>query len=76
MVKNYFEKRNLSSVDKILSFDFILLFLVFLLGVISLSAMYSSERGIFSYHTQNHLYRFAVFFLFFIVISFFNIRYI
>ena len=74
MVKNYFQKRNLSIGDKILAFDFTLLFLVFLLGVISLFAMYSSERGIFSYHTQSHLYRFTIFFLLFIAISFFNIR--
>ena len=76
MIKNYFQKRNLSIGDKILAFDFALLFLVLLLGVISLFAMYSSERGTFSYHTQNHLYRFSIFFLFFIIISFFNISYI
>ena len=76
MVKNYFQKRNLSIADKILAFDFGLLFLILLLGIISLFAMYSSERGSFSYHTQSHLYRFSVFFLFFILISFFNIRYI
>ena len=35
MVRNYFEKKNLSIADKILAFDFTLLFLVFLLGVIS-----------------------------------------
>jgi len=74
MVKNYFQKKNLNIFDKILAFDFTLLFLVFLLGVISLFAMYSSERGIFSYHTQSHLYRFTIFFLLFIAISFFNIR--
>ena len=76
MIKNYFQKRNLNITDKILAFDFTLLFLVFLLGVISLFAMYSSERGTFSYHTQSHLYRFTIFFLFCIVISFFNIKYI
>ncbi len=76
MVTNYFQKRNLSFSDKLLAFDFSLLFLVLLLGVISLFAMYSSERGSFSYHTQSHLYRFSVFFLFFILISFINIKYI
>ena len=64
MVKNYFQKKNLSIGDKILAFDFALLFLILLLGVISLFAMYSSERGIFSYHTQSHLYRFSIFFYF------------
>ena len=76
MVTNYFQKRNLSISDKIIAFDFVLLFSVLLLGVVSLFAMYSSERGTFSYHTQSHLYRFSIFFLFFIIISFFNIRYI
>jgi len=76
MVKNYFEKRNLSIVDKVIALDFTLIFLIILLGTISLFAMYSSERGIFSYHTQSHLYRFVTFFLFFILISFFNTQYI
>ena len=75
MVKNYFQKKNLSIGDKILAFDFALLFLILLLGVISLFAMYSSERGDFSYHTQSHLYRFSVFFLLFIAISFFKIQF-
>ena len=76
MVKNYFQKRNLSISDKILAFDFVLLFSVLILGIISLFAMYSSERGTFSYHTQSHLYRFSIFFLFFIIISFFNFKFI
>ena len=76
MPRDYFQKRNLNITDKILAFDFTLLFLILLLGVISLFAMYSSERGSFSYHTQSHLYRFSIFFLFFIIISFFNINYI
>ena len=76
MVRNYFQKKNLSIIDKLLAFDFILLFLVLLLGIISILAMYSSERGTFSYHTQSHLYRFSAFFLLFFIISFFNTRYI
>jgi len=75
MVENYFQKRNLSITEKILAFDFTLIFLVLLLGVISLFAMYSSEQGTFSYHTQSHLYRFIIFFLLFIIISFININY-
>ena len=75
MTTNYFKKRNQSFGEKILAFDFMLVFLVLLLGIISLFAMYSSERGNFSYHTQSHLYRFGIFFLFFIMISFFRIQY-
>ena len=76
MRKEYFQKKNLSFADKILAFDFTLLFLVFLLGIISLFAMYSSERGNFSYHTQSHLYRFTIFFLLFILLSFLKINHI
>ena len=71
MVKNYFQKRNQSINDKILAFDFKLLLLILSLGIISLFAMYSSEMGNFSYHTQNHLYRFSIFFFFFFLIYFF-----
>ena len=75
MEKNYFRKRNQSINDKILAFDFKLLLLILALGIISILAMYSSEMGNFSYHTQNHLYRFSIFFLFFIAISFFKIEF-
>ena len=76
MIKNYFRKENLNFTDKIVAFDYLLVFLVLLLGIISLFAMYSSERGNFSYHTSSHLYRFGIFFLLFIVISFFKIEYL
>ena len=75
MVKNYFQKGNQSFKEKFFALDFMLIFLILLLGIISLFAMYSSERGNFSYHTQSHLYRFSVFFLLFIVISFFKIQF-
>ena len=75
MVKNYFQKRNQSINDKILAFDFKLLLLILALGIISIFAMYSSERGNFSYYTQSHLYRFSIFFLLFIIISFFKIQF-
>ena len=75
MVENYFQKSNLRFADKILAFYFKLVFLILLLGTISLFAMYSSERGNFSYYTQSHLYRFSIFFLLFIMISFFKIQF-
>ncbi len=74
MIRNYFQGKNLSFGDKIVALDFKLIFLILSLGVISLFAMYSSERGYFSYHTQSHLYRFSIFFLLFIIISFFKIQ--
>ena len=75
MIKNYFQRGNQSFRDKIYAFDYTLFFLILSLGIISLFAMYSSERGNFSYHTQSHLYRFCVFFLLFVVISFFKIQF-
>ena len=66
MEKNYFQQRNLSIKDKILSLDFSLIFLILLLGVISFFAMYSTERGNFDYYTQNHIYRFFTFFTVFV----------
>ena len=75
MEKNYFQKGNQSISDKILAFDFQLLLPILALGIISILAMYSSEMGQFSYHTQNHLYRFSIFFLIFIIISFFRIQF-
>ena len=75
MTRNYFQKANLSLKDKIFAFDFTLFFLILLLGIISLFAMYSSERGNFSYHTQSHLYRFSIFFLLFVIISFSRIQF-
>ena len=74
MERNYFHRSNLSFIDKFLSLDFKLIFLILLLGIISFFAMYSTERGNFDYYTKNHIYRFLIFFTIFIVISFINIR--
>ena len=75
MIRNYFQDKNPSFRDKIVALDFKLIFLILLLGIISIFAMYSSERGVFSYYTQSHLYRFSIFFLLFIIISFFKIQF-
>ena len=74
MIKNYYQKGNLSFRDKIFSLDYLLIFLILALGVISIFAMYSTEQGNFGYYTKSHLYRFFTFFLFFIIISFFKIQ--
>tara|TARA_B100000315_G_scaffold259322_1_gene314901 strand:- start:735 stop:1862 length:1128 start_codon:yes stop_codon:yes gene_type:complete len=75
MIKQHFRKSNLRFRDKIFALDFQLIFMILLLGVISLFAMYSSEQGKFGYYTQNHLYRFLIFFSFFLVIAFFRIQF-
>ena len=63
---------NLTLKDKIFSLDYKLIFLVLLLGSISVLAMYSNERGTFGYYTQSHLYRFCIFFFLFILLAFFK----
>ena len=75
MKTNYFARRNLGFGDKILSLDFKLIFLVLLLGVISFFAIYSTERGNIDYYTESHFYRFCIFFLLFIVLSFIKINF-
>ncbi len=75
MIRNLFQKSNQSIRDKVFSLDYLLIFLVLLLGVISFFTMYSTERGNINYYTQSHIYRFSVFFLIFIVISFFKINF-
>ena len=75
MIREHFRKDNLRFKDKIIALDFKLIFLVLILGIISLFAMYSSEQGKFGYYTQSHLYRFSVFFIIFLTFSFFDIKY-
>ena len=60
---------SLSIKDKILSLDYILIFSIFLLGLISILAMYSTDGGEFKYHTNSHILRFFVFFGMFLVLS-------
>ena len=61
--------------DKIFSLDITLFFSVFLLGIISFFAMYSTDAGEFAYHTKSHIVRFFVFFAFFIAVSFVRINF-
>ena len=60
--------------DKILSFDFILVISILVLGIISMFAMYSTDGGEFKYHTKSHIIRFFVFFFMFFILSFIQIR--
>ena len=74
MANDYLFKGNLSFKDKILSLDFKLIFLILSLGIISCFAIYSTERGNFGYYTQSHIYRFCIFFLLFIILSFIKVQ--
>ena len=74
-MENNFSRGNLSFRDKLLALDYVLIFLILLLGLISLFAMYSTEQGNFGYYTLSHLYRFCVFFVLFLLISFLSINF-
>ena len=66
---------HLSIREKFFSLDLILFFSILVLGLISFFAMYSTDGGEFAYHTKSHIIRFFVFFLLFIVVSFFQINF-
>jgi len=74
MIRQHFHRGTQSFRDKIFALDFLLIFFILLLGVISFFAMYSTEQGKFGYYTQSHLYRFFIFFILFIIVSFFRIK--
>jgi rod shape determining protein RodA len=61
--------------DKIFSFDYVLVFSILILGIISMFAMYSTDGGEFKYHTNSHILRFFVFFGLFFLISLIQIRF-
>ena len=61
--------------DKILSIDYVLVFSILILGIISMFAMYSTDGGEFKYHTNSHILRFFVFFGLFSFISLVQVRF-
>ena len=66
---------SLSLKEKISQLDFILLFSILLLGIVSIFAQYSSSGGQFDYYSKSHAIRFSVFFILFLFISFVQIRF-
>ena len=61
--------------QKIKDLDFILLFSILLLGLISLGTMYSTDGGQVLFHTKSHLSKFLIFTFLMLMISFFNIKF-
>ena len=66
---------SLSFKDKLFAIDYILVFSILILGVISMFAMYSTDGGEFRYHTKSHILRFSIFFIMFFIISFIQVRF-
>ncbi len=61
--------------QKLRSFDFVLIFCVICLGIISNFSMYSTDGGEFLYHSKSHFVRFITFFSMMIILSFLNLRF-
>ncbi len=66
---------SLSFKDKLFSVDYVLVLSILTLGIISMFAMYSTDGGKFDYHTKSHIIRFGIFFIMFLIISLFQIRF-
>ena len=66
---------SLAFKDKILSIDYVLVFSILILGIVSMFAMYSTDGGEFKYHTNSHILRFFVFFGLFFLVSLIQIRF-
>jgi rod shape determining protein RodA len=65
----------LSFFQKIKNLDYILLFSILSLCVISVFVMYSTDGGQILYHTKSHFIKLLIFFPLMIVISLFNIKF-
>ena len=65
----------LTFFQKLRSFDFILMFCIFAVGIISCFSMYSTDGGEFLHHSKSHILRFLIFFLMMIFLSFLSIRF-
>ena len=64
----------LTFFQKVKNLDYILLFCLLLLAILSSIMMYSTDGGEILYHTKSHFIKLIVFFSLMLIISFFNIR--
>ena len=65
----------LNLFQKIKDLDYILLFCILLLGLISLATMYSTDGGKVLFHTKSHFVKLIIFILMMLVISLINIKF-
>jgi|TARA_B110000093_G_scaffold174025_1_gene206827 rod shape determining protein RodA len=65
----------LTLYQKLKNFDFVLLFCILLLGLISALSMYSTDGGEILFHSKSHVSKFLIFFPMMIVLSFFDIKF-
>ena len=64
----------LTFIQKVKKLDYILIFSILLLSIISLLVMYSTDGGEILYHTKSHFIKLVIFFFLMLAISFFNIK--
>ena len=64
------KRARISSMQKIFSINLHLLIPIILIGIISCFAMYSTDAGVFGYHTKSHIVRLCVFLIVFFIVSF------
>ena len=65
----------LTFFQKLRSIDYVLLFCIMLLGIISSLSMYSTDGGELLYHSKSHILRFLIFFTMMVFLSFLSIRF-
>ena len=65
----------LTFFQKLRSIDFVLVFCLLTLGIISSFSMYSTDGGEILYHTKSHIIRFSLFFILMIFTSFISLRF-
>jgi len=61
--------------QKVKNFDYILVFCILLLGLISALSMYSTDGGEILFHSKSHISKFLIFFIMMICLSFLNIKF-
>ena len=64
----------LNFFQKLKNLDYILIFCILILSILSLFVMYSTDSGEILYHTKSHFIKLSVFFILMLFISFFNIK--
>ena len=66
---------DLTFFQKLRSFDYTLLTCILILGVVSSFSMYSTDGGVLLHHSKSHIFRFIIFFVMMITLSFLSIRF-
>jgi len=75
MYQSFTYSDQLTFFQKLRSIDYVLLFCIILLGIISSFSMYSTDGGELLYHSKSHILRFLIFFTMMIFLSFLSIRF-